>query len=453
MKDQSSVKVANISARPSPMGIRQPLPRPYRSSLQYFPPNVLTDKGESIESLSLPPTPTPNLRPPHNPHQKTQAHQENQQPPLLLPPPVTAEVTTPIVEDTFEDLSKSIHAPKDDEDTAMSDDQTSLHPFSPPSTTTSTPSKPATHSEEDLLRAHLAVAEMNCSIVKLSGSNSLTAILHFTPIPLGGFPQIHLSHTAQLFDFQSPKVIMAWLKVPHPKLLIRVFDHNGKNPSVKGPIFVERLRKAIMDIANFVHSDNPEVKVSPPCPEATIKDDDEHPLSFLAYNLSEEMKKIIISQRIWSSPDVTFAAHQFSVNTPPLLLFCLQGFSTTDVKTVKDVVFDTWSNNATRWDIGEILAESDIPQEEKESATRELIKTLWVERLDYKVSGGIPLPHYNVFAASPTSNPVVWTKLRVYLYSLAYPSELEGTGTVSCMVCDPYHDIYTTAVTRKVEDT
>ncbi|KAG2048518.1 hypothetical protein BDR06DRAFT_1012972 [Suillus hirtellus] len=90
----------------------------------------------------------------------------------------------------------------------------------PPSTTTSTPSKPITHSEEDLLRAHLAVAETNRSIVKLNGSNSLTAILHFTPIPLGGFPQIHLSHAAQLFDFQAPKVIMAWLKVPHPKLLI-----------------------------------------------------------------------------------------------------------------------------------------------------------------------------------------------------------------------------------------
>jgi hypothetical protein len=80
---------------------------------------------------------------------------------------------------------------------------------------------------------------------------------------------------------------------------------------------MERLHKAITDIANFVHSDNQEVKVSPLCPDATIKDDEEHPISFLAYNFSEEMKNIILSQHIWSSPDVTFAAHQFSVNTPP----------------------------------------------------------------------------------------------------------------------------------------
>ncbi|KAG2114093.1 hypothetical protein BD769DRAFT_1673520 [Suillus cothurnatus] len=198
----------------------------------------------------------------------------------------------------------------------MSEDNIIPNPLTPPSTT-STPSKPVVHSEEDLLRAHLAVAETNHSIFKLNSSNPLTAIPHSTPVPLGGFPQIHLSHMAQLFDFQAPKVITAWLKVPHPKLLIQVFDHDGKNPSAKGPIFVERLRKAIMDIANFVHSDNQEVKVSPPCPDATIKDNEEHPISFLAYNFSEETKNIILSQHIWSSPDVTFAAHQFSVNTPP----------------------------------------------------------------------------------------------------------------------------------------
>ncbi|KAG2738231.1 hypothetical protein P692DRAFT_20842082 [Suillus brevipes Sb2] len=439
MKDQSSVKAANVSARPSPMGIRQPLPRPYRSGSQYFPPNVLTDEGDSMETLSLPPTPTPNPKPNSQPTPNDTNTPGSPATPTSAPPPVAAGVTTPVAKNTPEDLSDSIHAPRDEEDTTMSEENTIPNPFTPPSTTTSTPSKPVTHSEEDLLRAHLAVAETNRSIVKLNGSNSLTAIPHFTPVPIGGFPQIHLSHAAQLFDFQAPKVITAWLKVPHPKLLLRVFDHDGKNPSAKGPIFVEHLRKAITDIANFVHDDNQEVKVSPPCPDATIKDDDEHPISFLAYNFSEETKNFILSQRIWSSPDVTFAAHQFSVNTPPLLLFCLHGFSTTDTKTVKDAVYETWSEEVTRWDIGEILAESDIPYEEKDSATWELIKTLWVERLDYKVSGGIPLPRYNVFAASPTSNPAVWTKLRLYLHSLVYPSELEGTGTAigfsACSLC------------------
>ncbi|KAG1763765.1 hypothetical protein EDD22DRAFT_846228 [Suillus occidentalis] len=274
-----------------------------------------------METLSLPPTTTPNPRPHPQLTPKDTTSLGRPATPTSAPPPVAAEVTTPVTDDTLEDLSRSIHAPKDDEDDEMTDNQTIPNPFTPTSTTTPSPSKsatqPVTHSEEDLLRAHLAVAETNRSIVKLNGANSLTTIPHFTPIPTGGFPQIHLSHAAQLFDFQSSKVITVWLKVPHPKLLIRVFDHDGKNPSVKGPILMERLHKAITDIANFVHSDNQEVKVSPPCPEATIREEEDHPLSFLAYNFSEETKNIILSQRIWSSPEVTFVAHQFSVNTPP----------------------------------------------------------------------------------------------------------------------------------------
>ncbi|KAG1870926.1 hypothetical protein C8R48DRAFT_670527 [Suillus tomentosus] len=434
MKDQSTVKAANISARPSPMGTRQPLPRPLRSGSHFFPPNVLDDEGDSMESLSLPPTPSPNPRPP--PHSLTQDASETSVPtsPAPAPPPVEAGGTSPDEETTVEDLSNSIHAPSHDEDAAMSDN-------SPPTYSYPSPPKPATPTEEDLLRAHLAVAETNRAIVKPSGTNSLTMIPQFTPIPAGGFPKIHLAHAAQLFDFQAPKVITAWLKVPHPKILIRVFDHDGKNPSVKGPILVERLRKAITDIAQFMHQGDKDIKVSPPCPEA-IKEEADQPLSFLAYNISEETKNTILAQRIWSSLDISFAAHQFSVNTPPLLLFCLHSFSTSDTATVKNAVFKTWTDEFTSWEIAKIFAESDIPADEVHNATKEFIKTLWVERLDFKASGGISLPHYNIFAASPTSIPSVWTKLRAYLHSLTYPSELEGNGTaVNFMPCPLCHSI------------
>jgi hypothetical protein len=89
--------------------------------------------------------------------------------------------------------------------------------------------------EEDLLRAHLAIAETNQSIIKSNSTNSLTVIPQFIPIPIGGFPHIHLAHAAQLFDYQAAKVITAWLKVPHLKILARVFDHNGKNSLSKTP--------------------------------------------------------------------------------------------------------------------------------------------------------------------------------------------------------------------------
>ncbi|KAG1807459.1 uncharacterized protein BJ212DRAFT_1303429 [Suillus subaureus] len=254
------------------------------------------------------------------------------------------------------------------------DDETMLDPPVPTTTPTATCTKPSTssqESEEDLLHAHLAIAETNRSIIRSNGINSLMVIPQFTPIPMGGFPHIHLAHVAQFFDYQAAKVINTWLKVPHPKILVRVFDHDGKNPSVKGPILVERLCIAVSEIMHFIHQDGQEVKVSPPCPEATTEDAN-YPLSFLIYNISEEMKSLILNQ---------------------------------------SAVYEVWMEDVTRWDICDILSKGDIPEDKVHTASWDFIKSLWIECLDFKVSSSILLPCYNVFAISPTNTPTVWTKL------------------------------------------
>ncbi|KAG2153621.1 uncharacterized protein EDB93DRAFT_1135828 [Suillus bovinus] len=397
------------------------LHRHQRTGSQFFPPNVLTDEGEcTAEGLSPPDTPSPSPRP-HIERIPPSEPEENETTPTTNSLTLTKdlEVEMPLDTDTHPQTPAQTPAPTEDE--AMTDLLVS--------TPNPTPAP------------HLAVAETNRSIIKSNGINSLMVIPQFTPTPIGGFPHIHLAHAAQLFDFQAAKVITAWLKVPHPKILVRVFDHDGKNPSVKGPILVERLRIAVAEIAHFVHQDDQEVKVSPPCPEA-IKEGSDHPLSFLIYNISDETKSLILDQRIWSSTEITFAAHQFKVNSPPLLLFCLHGFSTTDIATVRTAVYEAWSDDVTRWDICDILSEGDLPEDKVHTAAWDFIRSLWIERLDFKVSGGILLPRYNVFAISLTNNPSVWTKLRAYLHSLTYPSELEGNGTaVNFMPCPLCHSI------------
>ncbi|KAG2108524.1 uncharacterized protein F5147DRAFT_652874 [Suillus discolor] len=431
MKDLSSVKTANINARPSPMGTRQPLPRPHTGS-QFFPPNVLQDEGVCADdNTSTPTTPSPKPRTSISQMPPSES-EENVSTPTLNSLIFAKDTTVEMPLDTLHSSPVQNPALADD------DEMTDLLVSSPP------PSKPAATtqaSEEDLLRAHLAVAKTNWSIIKSNGTNSLTVIPQFTPVPIGGFPHIHFAHFAQLFDYQAAKVITAWLKVPHPKILVRVFDHDGKNPSIKGPILVEHLRKAVLDITHFVHQDDMDAKVSPLCPD-TSKDEADFPLSFLVYNISDETKSLILNQRVWSSPEISFAAHPFRVNSPPLLLLCLHGFSTTDTATVKTTVREVWSEDITKWDIGEILSESNIPEKNVHTATWNFIDSLWVERLDFKVSGGILLPRYNIFAVSPTNNPAVWTKLRAYLHSLTYPSELEGSGTaVNFMPCTLCHSI------------
>ncbi|KAG1822546.1 uncharacterized protein BJ212DRAFT_1476969 [Suillus subaureus] len=406
MKDLSSVKTANINAHPSPMGTHQPLSRPPRTGSQFYPPNVLQDEGDCTDdNTSTPTTPSPK---PHTTISQLppSESEENTTTPTLNSLIFEKDTMVEMPLDTLHSSPAQTPAPADD------DEMTDLIISSPP------PTKPASN-----------------------GTNSLTVIPQFTPVQIGGFPHIHLAHAAQLFDYQAAKVIMAWLKVPHPKILVRVFDHDGKNPSVKGPILVERLQKAVLNIAHFVHQDDQDVKVSPPCPDAS-KEDADFPLSFLVYNISDETKSLILNQHVWSSPEISFTAHLFRVNSPPLLLFCLHSFSTTDTATVKTTIHEVWSEDVTRWDICDIMSESDIPKECIHAAVWDFINTLWVEHLDFKVSGGILLPRYNIFAVSPTNNPTVWTKLRAYLHSLTYPSELEGSGTaVNFMLCTLCHSI------------
>ncbi|KAG1827671.1 hypothetical protein EV424DRAFT_1537254 [Suillus variegatus] len=404
--------------------------------LTILPPNVLADEGDILTEIASTPS-TPFLTP------------RITIPPILVPEPTTTPVTTPKpslshtidMEDEMLPIPPSHsppHPPSDADNKVMSD-------HSPPSTSlTSVPLKTTTSApstEEDLLHAHLAIAETNRSIIRLNSINSLMVITQFTPVPQGSFPHIHLAHTAQLFDFQAAKVITAWLKVLHPKILIRVFNHDGKNPSVKGPILIECLCRAITKIAYFIHQDEQKVKVSPLCPEANSVETDQ-PLSFLIYNISEEMKTLILNQCIWSSTDIFFMVHQFSINSPPLLLFCLHGFSTTDTNTVNSAIHDTWTEDMTKWDIRDILSECEIPEEKVHIVAWDFINSLWVECLDFKANGGISLPCYIIFAVSPTSNPTVWTKLQAYLHSLIYPLELEGSGTaVNFIPCPLCHSI------------
>jgi hypothetical protein len=295
--------------------------------------------------------------------------------------------------------------------------------------------------EESHLRAHLAVAETNRSIIRNSSSNQLSGTLQFTPAPPGGFPRIHYAHSAQIFDHQSPKVINAWLKVAHPKVLFRVFDYDGRDPSGKTPILVERARKTITEIGNAAHHNLQNLRVSPPCPEAG-REEFGYPLSFLAYNITEEVKSILLTQRIWSSPEITFEVQSFNALSLPKLLLCLHGFTTQDSEVVRTVVYDTWAEDVARWDIGEILAEGEISTENTQMAAWSFVESARIERIDFKVSGGLSLPRYNIFADSPTGNPDTWTKLRAYLLSLSYQSDLDGRGvTVNFIPCTLCHSI------------
>ncbi|KAJ8587402.1 hypothetical protein M405DRAFT_821591 [Rhizopogon salebrosus TDB-379] len=85
---------------------------------------------------------------------------------------------------------------------------------------------------------------------------------------------------------------------------------------------------------------------------------------------------------------------------------------------------------------------SEIKEEQVYRATQSLINSIHVELLDFKVSGGLSVPRFNIFALSPTRNAKAWTDLRSFLRILEYPTGLDGCGiAVALSPCPICHSI------------
>ncbi|KAG1753324.1 hypothetical protein EDB19DRAFT_2035238 [Suillus lakei] len=131
---------------------------PFDGVKGFFPPNILTDEGDTTaEGTPTPSTPSPSPR--------TNISQA---------PPTESEenATTPTINSLIFSRDKEIGIPLDTlhhspaQTPVPMDNETMLDPPVPTTTPMATCTKPSTssqESEEDLLRAHLAVAETNRS--------------------------------------------------------------------------------------------------------------------------------------------------------------------------------------------------------------------------------------------------------------------------------------------------
>ncbi|KAG2749055.1 hypothetical protein P692DRAFT_20648258, partial [Suillus brevipes Sb2] len=293
--------------------------------------------------------------------------------------------------------------------------------------------------EEQSILAHLALADMNRSVLSQNSTNHTTSLPQFTPAPTGGFPTVYMSHSAQVFDHLDNKVLLAWFQVAHPKFLIRVFDHSGKDVAERAAIIAERIRANITTIAESLHNDTPSIRVSPPQPQGG-KGAKHLPIGFLVHSVSNETKDLILKQRIWSTTDITFEALPFNCANPPDLLFGLSGFTTLDAVTILQAVKETWLQDEIYGRIESLFSKCGLPDDELiYKATRDFIASCHIETLDFKIPGGLSVPRFNVFATSPTNDAKTWTELRIYLSSLTYPTNLDGCGVATalfaCQIC------------------
>ncbi|KAG2751352.1 hypothetical protein P692DRAFT_20727477 [Suillus brevipes Sb2] len=431
-KETSSIKATSQTARPYPSTPR-PMSQTPKTGPRFFPPNTLPQDEESMEEqYSF--LPDPPSSPSSTPDTPTPIHCE-----ICVTKPqndlsvfqefkVVQSNMSSVDNAVPSDLKSSIHAPGN----AMVDQPMGAPPSPPIPTRAQT-------AEEDSILAHLALAEANRSILSQNGVNHRTVLPQFTPTPIGGFPHVHMAHSVQIFDHLDNKVLLAWFQVEHPKFLVRVFDHSAKDIAEKTAIIAEHICASIATIADYVHQETPPIRVSPPQPQGGRGSKD-FPIGFLVHKVPEETRNLIVNQRIWSSPDITFEALPFNCSQPPELLFCLSGFTTSDTDLVRKAVADVWSHEDHRHEIDDIFSQCGFQDDELVyKATRELIKSIQVELLDFKITGGLSVPRFNIFATSPTTDAKTWTTLRGFLHLLEYPTGLEGCGTATalfpCQLC------------------
>ncbi|KAG2148249.1 hypothetical protein BD769DRAFT_1659734 [Suillus cothurnatus] len=431
-KEPTSLKAISQTTRPYPSTPRPSSQTPH-TGLRYFPQNVLTNDDDMEQPLSiLPEYPSSPTSPPDTPTPAHRKISEPSQPADLLVFREFAVTTTTPQEITAtdakdSDLNKSMHAPGN-----VMVDQTMDAPPSPPTTRVQTV-------EEETILAHLTLADANRSALSQNGINHRTILPQFTPTPIGGFPKVHMAHSAQIFDHLDNKVLLAWFQVEHPKFMVRVFDLSGKDVAENTAITAERIRASISIIADFVHQEAPPIRVSPPQPQGG-RGAKEFPVGFLVHKISEEARNLIVNQRIWSSTNITFEALPFNCPSPPELLFCLSGFTTSDANIVRKAVVDIWAHDDNRHHIDDAFSMCGFPDDELVyQATRNLIHSVRVETLDFKVTGGLSVPRFNIFATSPTNDAKTWTELRGFLRILEYPTGLDGCGIAAalfpCQIC------------------
>ncbi|KAG0707129.1 hypothetical protein DFH29DRAFT_871913 [Suillus ampliporus] len=393
-KEMTSLKANSQTTCPYPSTPRPSSQTPHTGP-RFFPQNALPDDDNMEQPLNfLPDPPSSPTSPPTTP---TPTHCEisgpTQPTDLLVFCEFKVTTTTPqettATEAKNSNLHNSIHAPGN---TMV--DQTMGAPPSPPTTHTQT-------EEEDAILAHLALAEANRSVLSQNGINHRTILPQFTPTPIGGFPKVHMAHSAQIFDHLDNQVLLTWFQVEHPKFMQREqqSQRNAYEPAYP-PLWNSFTKKPLQS-------------ASPrPIPKA-----------------DGDLK---------ISPSASYTAIQL-LNSPELL-FCLSGFTTSDVAIVCKAVVDVWAHDDNRHHIEDTFSMCSFPDDELVyKATRDLIHSVRVEILDFKVTGGLSVPRFNIFATSPTNNTKTWTELRSFLHILEYPTGLDGCGIAAalypCQIC------------------
>ena len=423
---------------PSPPHMPRQAPPPVGT--QYFPPTFGSPRTmpnkTNPSAPSHPASPTP-LRAPLPPFKTTTTTRIAPEQPS--DPAEDMEMSDS--QDELEGIQSSIHAPK------CSTPTPTEAQHEPTRDHLSPPDQPQTdNNPPDLFQTLSTVAETTMDMVTFSSSTRSET--RFTNPPVGGFPLVHRGIPGESLQGLPPDTVTAWCKVRQPKFFVRFFGYDGKDQKTKHPTLTGIFRKAIEEIAASLGETEPKARIAPPPIPAPSSTPSQPLITFSASGITQPTAEIILKQRVWSLPEVTFEATPFEMNSIPTLILCIAGFTSPDVHDVEEAVTKVWSDQQTTSRLASILQHYDpahakgYPRSTTKNAINDMIMSLEVEFIDFKEPGGVPSPRFNIFACSPTKSLVAWSHIRSFLFMLPYPTLLSGVGNpnklLSCQICHSF---------------
>lgn len=297
----------------------------------------------------------------------------------------------------------------------------------------------------ELIEALSAIAETTLNMATFS-SLARPVLSRYTYLAADNFPTVYRGIPGEFLQGLPPDTIKAWCNVALPKFFVRFFGYDGGNQRERHPSLIGHFRKAIEEIAVLKGDKEPLARIAPPPTPTSVT---AHPLvTFLAYGISQHTATTILDQRIWSFPEVTFEATPFETKTIPHLILCIAGFTSPDEQSVEEAVRKVWDEPSNTSRLADIFQQHDASYAGKDlrsattDAISEVILSMAVEFVDFKEPGGIPSPRFNVYTRSPTSCLVAWSHIKVFLFTLSYPSLLcrvgRPTKLFSCQICHSF---------------
>ncbi|OJT09004.1 hypothetical protein TRAPUB_6188 [Trametes pubescens] len=245
----------------------------------------------------------------------------------------------------------------------------------------------------------------------------------FTPVPLGGYPEVVLGDPEGLYA-GLPRARAAAMQDDStgPRLAICIWNSTLPNTGDVRPI-----TNALASSIQAATGELDPLIVPPERQWEHVGAGPVQPRTWAVLGVSAESAQTLISRRVWSSQAITFFAYSPTNRVLPRFLGIIGGFSHNHNNSIYSAVLSTFRGSRI---LPAILQLVQTNRDDFEDVRPEAVARLILGSLQVRVS---TLQNGNligaVFCTSPTRSVSRWREWRDLIVSLAYPSALNTTGS------------------------